>query len=1135
MAIDGPASSYSFGSTSAFDTASGFDEQFTGSGAFFKFTSLQLVDDPTISTTDGEIDLALIGVNGITSGGSGATLTFAGLRGLLLATENGSINIGSEISFSGLDNLTFYARGAGSQLTLASSISTLSRLNLYSEGEVNLSGNLSTIDFRSFSGGNFDLSGGSLDAATISVISGANVGIGLKTPFNTIEFLLQAAGNIEVSDSLVVNQVNADQNTGLNISLLAGGSLNIGDDLRLTIAAGDLESGGNIVITSGGDSTIDGAVSLLVDTSNGGHIGNGGNILVSATNLASGSLEAVIDNTSGGVIDSDATIAFNLTGDFATTNAASFVISNQQIGDEPGGGMIGGDASISLNAANVSIGEDSSNSSFDLRIDNSDGHIGGSAAINVVASGDISVQSDASFQVLNDVASSGGTIGSNAEINVSAANFAANTLLASISNRSGVIGQDAIINFGTSGDINTQGDAVFQILNSVQDAGNGSGSNAGTIGGNALLDVSATNISSAGLLRVIIDNHGNGMIGGDATINLNAASVGAGSLEAFLFDYDRGDIGGNALINFVVAGNVSVQGNARFAIDSASDGGAGTIASNATIAASIGSLNAGSLAAYIVNYGSEIGDNATISFGASGDITAGSSAIFEIFNNGLEGTGGIIGSNATINVAGASISTNNFIAAIFNNLGGNIGANAGINVNAENIHAASLFAVIDNRNGGMIGSNAAISFTVSGAVTTDAGNANFSIYGGSESLGGASINVSVGSMNIGGVLAARITAGDGTSFDLQNVLVHANGDIIVGDRITVGGSVTAGGNISAANGIFLNGGSLTAGDLTAGGSIIASGIFADEISAGTDITIAAAEGGFIKASSVTASGMLNLINTSTISYAFAPSDGIIGFTPGRFHPDRWLDRAHGISRFRCSLSMASTQYPTRQMIIRATAATLPSASMPADCRSVRRVILAESMPVAVFLELIPPRAAMVAMSRSMRRATSLSWMEISSPRPALFLWAGRTRSEMADRSASTRRARSRLIPRLKFPPPVRLPARPAAVPKAETFASRAARRDLWVDHVRWRLMWAAVDNSWRSSMRLRRDRVEKSSSVPPVQTATSRCAVEFKPTAASSTFVTLVLAVRSLSMALSAQARTARAAVLAHSMSTAMS
>ena len=192
--IDGPASSYDFGSTSAFDTASRFDDQFTGSGAAFKFTALQLNGDPTISTTGGEIDLTLIGVNGITSGGSGATLTFAGLRGLLLATQNGSIDIGSQISFSGLSDLTFYARGAGSQLTLASTISTMSKLTLYSEGEVNLSGNLSTTDFRSFSGGDFNLSGGSIDAATITIVSGANVGIGLDTPFDTTEFLLRATG-----------------------------------------------------------------------------------------------------------------------------------------------------------------------------------------------------------------------------------------------------------------------------------------------------------------------------------------------------------------------------------------------------------------------------------------------------------------------------------------------------------------------------------------------------------------------------------------------------------------------------------------------------------------------------------------------------------------------------------------------------------------------------------------------------------------------------------------------------------------------------------------------------------------------------------------------------------------------------
>src|SRR5207249_8112069 len=47
--IDGQISAWAFGSTSAFDTASGFDALIgDGSGAAFKFTALQLNGDPTI-------------------------------------------------------------------------------------------------------------------------------------------------------------------------------------------------------------------------------------------------------------------------------------------------------------------------------------------------------------------------------------------------------------------------------------------------------------------------------------------------------------------------------------------------------------------------------------------------------------------------------------------------------------------------------------------------------------------------------------------------------------------------------------------------------------------------------------------------------------------------------------------------------------------------------------------------------------------------------------------------------------------------------------------------------------------------------------------------------------------------------
>src|SRR5207247_10879364 len=108
----GPASAWAFGSTSAFDTASGFDDLIgDSSGAAFKFTALQLTGNPAIDTTNGEINLGLIAVNGITSGGPGGVLTFAGISGLRFATQDGPITLGPEISFSGLHDLTIYAPG----------------------------------------------------------------------------------------------------------------------------------------------------------------------------------------------------------------------------------------------------------------------------------------------------------------------------------------------------------------------------------------------------------------------------------------------------------------------------------------------------------------------------------------------------------------------------------------------------------------------------------------------------------------------------------------------------------------------------------------------------------------------------------------------------------------------------------------------------------------------------------------------------------------------------------------------------------------------------------------------------------------------------------------------------------------
>ena len=107
--------------------------------ATFKFQNLSLTGNPTIDLSNGGgTKLALIGVDGITSGPPGGTLTFTGLDLLVLATVNGSINLTSDVSFQDLSELAMYARGAGSDLILDSPISNIGILELAAEARFSL-------------------------------------------------------------------------------------------------------------------------------------------------------------------------------------------------------------------------------------------------------------------------------------------------------------------------------------------------------------------------------------------------------------------------------------------------------------------------------------------------------------------------------------------------------------------------------------------------------------------------------------------------------------------------------------------------------------------------------------------------------------------------------------------------------------------------------------------------------------------------------------------------------------------------------------------------------------------------------------------------------------------------------------
>ena len=173
-AVDGPVSTFAFGSTSAFDRASGFNKVVQGKNkaAAFKFASLQLAGNPTIDTTNGPIRLGLIAVSGITSGGEFSNITFTGLRGVLLAAQDGSVNLGSEIVFSGFHDLNIYARGPSSDLTLGSDVST-EHVALFAERDMSITSNITTGELFAVAGRDMQIGGASETEMQVTVANGA--------------------------------------------------------------------------------------------------------------------------------------------------------------------------------------------------------------------------------------------------------------------------------------------------------------------------------------------------------------------------------------------------------------------------------------------------------------------------------------------------------------------------------------------------------------------------------------------------------------------------------------------------------------------------------------------------------------------------------------------------------------------------------------------------------------------------------------------------------------------------------------------------------------------------------------------------------------------------------------------------
>jgi hypothetical protein len=516
--IDGPVSAWAFGSTSAFDTASGFDDLIgDNSGAAFKFTALQLNGDPTIDTTNGETNLGLIAVNSITSGGAGGVLTFEGIRGLLLATQNGSITLGPGISFSGLHDLTIYARGSSSDLTLGSDITPTSNVSLFAERDMSLTSSIATDNLYAFVGRNISISDSAMiHAPTINLFAGQNLSlnglISAETASNSNgDVSISAGQTINVANDLTIVRQNGGITSGLNVSVRAGTDLLVGGNLSIATDISNLTNGANIDVLADRNLTVGGSLALLTVAT--AESGTGGNITLN--------------------------VGHNLTTDSAG-DTSLFVNNINRV----------------VNGARIlgTIGGNVQTNNLTIELLNNGGEIDTGGNVSLEISGNLTAQGDAIFEIHNQ----GGTMGQNAPIQVAAANISANSLSALIDNsEGGVINGDAKINMNVAGNANITNDATLAIY----------GSDGAT---NSAILVNRGNYNVGGTFLNYID--------GDGAITFNNASVHADILKAGVFGTNGvlnigGGIlsadttlklyapGSNGELNFI--SNVTLDGNSK--------------------------------------------------------------------------------------------------------------------------------------------------------------------------------------------------------------------------------------------------------------------------------------------------------------------------------------------------------------------------------------------------------------------------------------------------------------------------------------------------------------------------------------------------------------------------------------------
>jgi hypothetical protein len=304
-------------------------------------------------------------------------------------------------------------------------------------------------------------------------------------------------------------------------------------------------------------------------------------------------------------------------------------------------------------------------------------------------------------------------------------------------NAGGHIGGIGSLQLSTPGDIHSGGGTSLLVQSTAFNTNPGPFIAPGLISSDALLNVTAANLTSDGFIDAEIGEDG-GRIGGNAGLSVNITGAISSPNTQFLVGGLAGQIGGNASM---VVNASSISGSTTGPFFQIINGDGGSIGGSAAIDVTAANLSGDALFVAILNSINDggatgtIGSNAAINFNISGTSTIANNATFQINgSDAVSGTAAININGGTYNVGGTfegfmdgkgTFTLNNATIAADTVKVGVFGTNGTLRIGGGSISANTLlhlYATGSGSNGGLIDFVSNVTLNSVGAAAVVAAN-----------------------------------------------------------------------------------------------------------------------------------------------------------------------------------------------------------------------------------------------------------------------------------------------------------------------------------------------------------------------------------------------------------------------------